>query len=108
MPALLRQVHDGCGHYSHLVTLDALRGRFFWPSRTEDVNLFCKSCVVCQQAGVDTHPISTVNLGPGSNGRSIQTKANTATKDEARRTYAPTVRTTAHTATKSTRSAVQL
>ena len=40
------------GHFGHRKTdLLRLREHFFWPSVTEDVRNFCRSCDVCQKMG---------------------------------------------------------
>jgi len=47
---LLKEAHDGRGHFGVAKTLQALREHFFWPHMARDVTKFCKACVPCQKA----------------------------------------------------------
>ena len=48
--ALIKEAHDGRGHFGIAKTLQALREHFFWPLMAKQVTKFCKSCVACQKA----------------------------------------------------------
>jgi len=48
--ALIKEAHDGRGHFGIAKTLQALREHFFWLHMVRDVTKFCKSCVPCQKA----------------------------------------------------------
>lgn len=50
VPKVLGWAHDDHGHYSDIITLQKLRGRYFWPRRTADLRHFVASCRTCQQA----------------------------------------------------------
>lgn len=47
----LHKAHDQRGHFGVPITTHHLRGRIFWPKRTQDVDLYIKSCKVCQACG---------------------------------------------------------
>ncbi|SLM37532.1 Ribonuclease H-like domain [Lasallia pustulata] len=51
IPAILGHLHDGHGHYSHIITLDRLIGEAYWPTRAHDVITWCRSCQACQVRG---------------------------------------------------------
>ena len=51
VPAVLKEMHDGCGHFANAITLDRIVGNFFWPTRTRDVEFYCRSCETCQRLG---------------------------------------------------------
>jgi len=43
--------HDCHGHYSADLTLKRLMGHYYWPTRTKDTHVFCRSCQSCQLTG---------------------------------------------------------
>ena len=47
---MIKEAHDGRGHFGVAKTLQALREHFFWPHMANDVTRFCKACVQCQKA----------------------------------------------------------
>ena len=51
IPQVLKQLHDSptAGHLGVDKTLAKVRSRFYWPKMNEDVILWCKSCVPCNQ-----------------------------------------------------------
>lgn len=55
LPHEVRQVlewaHDEHGHFSIAITLHKLRGQWWWPHRTSDVERHCWTCHVCQLEG---------------------------------------------------------
>ncbi|KHN95785.1 Ribonuclease H-like protein [Metarhizium album ARSEF 1941] len=51
VPMKMQKAHDASGHFGPEITMQKLRGRFFWPDRTRDVEAYCLSCLVCQQTG---------------------------------------------------------
>ncbi|SLM34951.1 Ribonuclease H-like domain [Lasallia pustulata] len=51
IPAILGHLHDGHGHYSHIITLDRLIGEAYWPTRAHDVITWCRLCQACQVRG---------------------------------------------------------
>lgn len=48
IPRILTWAHDEHGHFSIVITLHKLRGQWYWPTRTTDVERHCRSCHVCQ------------------------------------------------------------
>lgn len=48
---ILRWAHDEHGHFSIAITLHKLRGQWYWPSRTSDVERYCRTCRICQMEG---------------------------------------------------------
>lgn len=48
---ILKWAHMECGHYSAGTTLHLLKGKFWWPTRNEDVQKFCQECPDCQRVG---------------------------------------------------------
>jgi RNase H-like domain found in reverse transcriptase/Integrase zinc binding domain len=51
VPKVLKDLHDGCGHFATAITLDRTVGNFFWPTRTRDIEQYCLSCKTCQRMG---------------------------------------------------------
>ena len=49
VPRTLQLAHDACGHFAVAITLQHLRGSRYWPTRTTDVEKYCRTCLVCQQ-----------------------------------------------------------
>src|SRR5947207_15871479 len=43
VPAILKDMHDGCGHFADAITLDRMVGNFFWPKTTRDIEIFCQT-----------------------------------------------------------------
>uniref|UniRef100_A0A8C7WVL3 Gypsy retrotransposon integrase-like protein 1 n=1 Tax=Oryzias sinensis TaxID=183150 RepID=A0A8C7WVL3_9TELE len=44
---ILRSLHDDCGHLGVEKTSDLLKGRFYWPRMTSDVEQYIKTCGRC-------------------------------------------------------------
>ena len=65
---LLYRYHDLHGHFARDMTLRMLRGRYYWPTRVQDVVMHVKSCDACQRFGpikIPNRPLKTVlNLQP--------------------------------------------
>ncbi|KDN65206.1 hypothetical protein CSUB01_12580, partial [Colletotrichum sublineola] len=51
VPSALYEAHDTRGHFGKTATQYHLRGRIFWPKRTQDTDLYIKSCKVCAATG---------------------------------------------------------
>jgi len=47
----LYRLHDCHGHFAAGVLLRTLIGRYYWPTRAKDVNLYCSTCPSCQMVG---------------------------------------------------------
>ena len=47
-PFILQQLHDGPfgGHLGIKKTRDKIRQKYFWPNMRQDVEMWCKSCIV--------------------------------------------------------------
>ena len=54
---VLEQVHGGVvsGHLGQQKTLSQLRHNFYWPSQTQDVKAWCRTCAVCASRKTPTH-----------------------------------------------------
>ena len=50
--AVLKRAHDQAGHYSHRYTLAKIQHSYTWPGIHSDVQKYCASCVVCNQANM--------------------------------------------------------
>ena len=48
---ILQRYHDVHGHFVKDITLRMLRGRYYWPTRVQDVALYCRTCDACQRFG---------------------------------------------------------
>ncbi|GAW16256.1 hypothetical protein ANO14919_056790 [Xylariales sp. No.14919] len=53
----LKWAHDHHGHYADILTLNRLRGKIYWPSRSVDVNTYVMTCLQCQQNGRRPEPL---------------------------------------------------
>ena len=43
--------HDGHGHFAAGVMSRNILGRYYWPTRMQDIVNWCRSCPVCQRMG---------------------------------------------------------
>ncbi|KAJ5679602.1 hypothetical protein N7462_007846 [Penicillium macrosclerotiorum] len=48
---VLQELHDICGHFATRITLGRAVGKYFWPTRYEDIRAYCRSCHSCQLIG---------------------------------------------------------
>ena len=48
---LLKWAHDEHGHFQIPITLHKLRGQWYWPTRTSDIEKYCRTCRICQMEG---------------------------------------------------------
>ena len=48
---ILYRMHDCHGHFAAGVLLRTIVGRYYWPTRAKDVNLYCVTCSSCQMVG---------------------------------------------------------
>ena len=57
LPQLLYMLHDSpiSGHFGRAKTLHAVQERYFWPCLTSDVDVYIKSCIVCQRRKVEAN-----------------------------------------------------
>ena len=46
---VLRDLHDGHGHFAAGITGGGAHGRYFWPTRQRDIGLWVASCEPCQR-----------------------------------------------------------
>lgn len=44
-------LHNVHGHFSEGITYKRSIGKFFWPTRQRDINVFCRTCHNCQMIG---------------------------------------------------------
>lgn len=49
--SILYQSHDCHGHFAAGVLLRTLVGRYYWPTRAKDVNMYYVTCPSCQMVG---------------------------------------------------------
>ncbi len=61
IPSILKWANDEHGHFSNQLTLHKIRGQWYWPTRVNDLERFCRICKACQFDG--PRKIST-NLRP--------------------------------------------
>ena len=47
---LIKEAHDGRGHFGVAKTLAALREHFFWPKMAHHVHSYCRACPTCHHA----------------------------------------------------------
>ena len=57
LPQLLYMLHDSpiSGHFGRAKTLYAVQERYFWPCLTSDVDVYIKSCIICQRRKVEAN-----------------------------------------------------
>ena len=48
---ILQRYHDTHGHFAKDMTLRMLKGKYYWPTRVQDVAEYCRSCDACQRFG---------------------------------------------------------
>ena len=46
--SILKWAYDEHGHFSNQVTLHKIRSQWYWPTRVNDVEQFCRTCKTCQ------------------------------------------------------------
>lgn len=65
---ILHRYHDLHGHFARDMTLKMLRGKYYWPTRVQDVVKYVRSCDACQRFGPlkrTKRPLRTIlNLQP--------------------------------------------
>ena len=49
--AILYHLHDCHGHFAAGVLMRTIVGRYYWPTRSKDVNVYCSTCPSCQLIG---------------------------------------------------------
>ena len=49
--SILYQLNDCHGHFAAGVLLRTIIGRYYWPMRAKDVNVYCATCPSCQMIG---------------------------------------------------------
>ena len=47
----LEILHNVHGHFSTEITIQRSMGKFWWPTRRQDIEKFCKTCINCQCLG---------------------------------------------------------
>lgn len=54
---LLRLAHDNplSGHFSTLKTLQRLQSAWFWPRMEQEIHLYCRSCITCNQVNLPSN-----------------------------------------------------
>jgi len=56
--ARLKYYHEHLGHFADAITMQRLKGQWWWPTRAEDVQNWCASCKSCQR---NSHKRTSVN-----------------------------------------------
>ncbi len=51
IPSILKWAHDEHWHFSNQLTLHKIRGQWYWPTRVNHVERFCRTCKTCQFDG---------------------------------------------------------
>ncbi len=51
---VLKEVHDESGHWAKTGTMARLRGRYYWPGQTQDVERYIAGCLDCARHGPAT------------------------------------------------------
>jgi hypothetical protein len=59
---LLKWAHDEHRHFSIAFTLYKLKEQWYWPTRTSDVERYCRTCCICQLEGPSKKSTTTQSI----------------------------------------------
>ncbi|OAF60733.1 hypothetical protein VC83_03481 [Pseudogymnoascus destructans] len=62
---VLNHIHEQHGHYAAGICLQAAFGKFYWPTRRQDIRTHCASCWNCLNAN-ETIPKASPDPNPGT------------------------------------------